>query len=101
MNIMKMMKQAQKAQAEMQRLQAELAAKKFTATAGGGAVKVEATGAGDLTAVILSPDLIKEGDAEMIQDLILTAANDAIKQGREAMQQEISRLTSGIGLPGF
>jgi len=101
MNIAKMMKQAQKMQADMARMQEELALKTFEASAGGGAVKATATGDGELKSLILSPDLLKDGDVEMLQDLIVTAVREASSKAKQEAQGQMSRLTSGLGLPGL
>ena len=101
MNMMKMMKQAQQMQAKMQKMQAELAQREYEAEAGGGAVKVRANGEGVLLAVKIDPEIVADGDAEMLEDLVLTAANEAIQKGKEEIQAEMSSLTAGMGLPGM
>ena len=88
-------------QAEAQKMQAELAAKKYEATSGGGAVKVVASGEGTLLSLKIDPAIVKEGDAEMLEDLILSAVRDAVEQGRKEAQASMSKLTGGMGLPGF
>lgn len=99
MNIAKMMKQAQKMQSDMQKVQAELAQKTYQATAGGGAVKATVSGEGDLKDLVISPDIVKEGDAEMIQDLVMTAVREAVQTSKKDAQEQIGKLTSGLGLP--
>ena len=88
-------------QAEAQKMQAELAAKTYEATSGGGAVKVTASGEGTLLSLKIDPAIVKEGDAEMLEDLILSAVRDAVEQGRKEAQASMSKLTGGMGLPGF
>ena len=80
MNMQKMMQQAQQMQAKMQRVQEELAQKEIEATAGGGVVKVVATGNKTLKSISISPEAIDEDDVEMLEDLVLTAVNDALKK---------------------
>jgi DNA-binding YbaB/EbfC family protein len=103
MNIAKMMKQAQKMQAEAKRIQEELASKTFEAEAGGGAVKAIATGEGELKSISISPDLIKDAsdDPELLEDMVLSAVRDAIGKGKEAAAAEMGQLTSGMGIPGL
>ena len=101
MNIAKMMKQAQKMQADMARIQEELAKKTFEATAGGGAVKAVANGEGELQSLTISPELLKDGDAEMLQDLIVTAVQEASQTAKKEAQKEMGKLTSGLNIPGL
>jgi len=103
MNIAKMMKQAQKMQAEAQRIQKELAEKSFDAEAGGGAVKAVASGDGELKSITISREVITDAtdDPELLEDLVLTAVRDAINKGKEAAAAEMGSLTSGLGLPGM
>jgi DNA-binding YbaB/EbfC family protein len=101
MNIAKLMKQAQQMQAEAQKMQAELAAKKYEATSGGGAVTAVASGEGTLLSLKIDPTIVKEGDAELLEDLVLSAVRDAVEQGRKEAQASMSKLTGGMGLPGF
>ena len=101
MNMMKLMQQAQQAQAKMQKLQAELATKQYEATSGGGAVKAVASGEGSLLSLKIDPAILKEGDAEMVEDLVLTAVRDALDQGRKEASESMGKLTSGLGLPGM
>ncbi len=103
MNIAKMMKQAQKMQADAKRIQEELAAKTFEAESGGGAVKAVATGDGELKSITISPDLIKDAadDAGLLEDMVLSAVREAIGKGKEAAAAEMGQLTAGLGLPGL
>ena len=93
------MKQAQKMKAEMDRLQAEVAAKTVEGSAGGGMVNVLANGKGELLSVKIDPEVIRSEDLEMLQDLVMAAANDALRKARELLAQEVSRLAGGLGLP--
>lgn len=101
MNIAKLMKQAQKMQTDMQKVQEELATRTYEGGAGGGAVKATASGDGELKSLTISPDLLKDGDVEMLQDMVLTAVKEACAKAKEEMQAEMSKLTSGLGLPGM
>ncbi len=85
----------------MQKLEAELATKQYEATSGGGAVKAVASGEGALLSLKIDPAILKEGDAEMVEDLVLTAVRDALDQGRKEASEAMGKLTGGLGLPGF
>jgi DNA-binding YbaB/EbfC family protein len=95
------MKQAQRLKAEMDRLQAEAATKTVEGSAGGGMVTVVANGKGDLLSVKIDPEVARGEDLEMLQDLVVAAANDALRRARELLAQEVSRLTGGLSLPGL
>jgi len=99
MNIQKMMKQAQKMQEQLARAQEELAAKTVEATAGGGKVTVVATCAGDVVSIKISKEVVDPEDVEFLEDLVLTGVKAAIAKGKEQSQQEMSKLTGGMGLP--
>ncbi len=94
------LKNAQKIKSEMDRLQAEAATKTVEGSAGGGMVTVVANGKGEILSVKIDPEATKE-DVEMLQDLVMAAANDALRKARELLTQEISRLTGGFGVPGL
>jgi len=100
-NMMKMMKQAQKAQRQMETVQAELANKTVEGSSGGGAVKVTATCEGALVSVKIDPDAISPDDVQMLEDMILTAANQAIGEAKNIYNEEMAKITSGMGLPGM
>jgi DNA-binding YbaB/EbfC family protein len=93
------MKQAQKMKAEMDRIQAEVAAKTVEGSAGGGMVTVLANGKGELLSVKIDPEVVRDEDLEMLQDLVTAAVNDALRKARELLAQEVSRLAGGLGLP--
>jgi DNA-binding YbaB/EbfC family protein len=99
MNIQKMMKQAQKMQEQLARTQEELAEKTVEVAAGGGKVTVVATGAGDVVSIKISKDVVDPEDVEFLEDLVLTAVKQAIAKGKELSQQEMGKLTAGLGLP--
>jgi hypothetical protein len=99
MNLKKMMQQAQKMQEQLAETQAELAGKTVTATAGGGKVTVVANGAGDVISIKISKEVVDPEDVEMLEDLVLTGVKKAIEEGKALAQNEMGRLTAGMGLP--
>jgi len=96
-----MMKQAQKLQAKMLRLQEEMAEKTVETTSGGGMVKVVANGRQQIVSVEIEKEVIDPDDVEMLQDLILAAVNDAIVKSQEMVSDEMSKLTGGMNIPGL
>ena len=98
MDMNKLMQQAQKMQDEMKKQQDELAAKSFTGSAGGGAVTIVISGAYKVESVKISDDLAKSGDTEMLQDLILSAVNNALQQVDTASKNSLGALS---GLKNF
>jgi hypothetical protein len=95
------MKEAQKLQQQMAVLQEQVAQKKVEATAGGGMVKVEANGKQEITAIKIDPEVINRDDAQMLEDLVLAACNEALRKSRELVQQELGKLTGGLKIPGL
>jgi DNA-binding YbaB/EbfC family protein len=91
-----MMQQIQRLQEQMAEAQERLAVETVDATAGGGAVKVTVTGDQKCQSVTIAPELLKDGDAEMLQDLILTAVNLALDKSRELQQQVMGPLAGGL-----
>lgn len=100
-NMQQAMKQVQKMQAEMARVQEELGNKTVTATAGGGVVKVEVTGKLVLTKIEIAPDVINSEDPEMLQDLIIAAVNEGFKNAQEMQSTEMAKVTGNIKIPGM
>ncbi len=96
-----MMKQAQKLQSKMLKLQEELAEKTVEATSGGGMVKVVANGRQQIVSIQIEEEVIDPDDVEMLQDLILAAINDALAKSQEMVSGEMSKLTGGINIPGM
>ncbi len=96
-----MMKQAQKLQAKMMRLQDELAEKTIESTAGGGMVKVVANGKQQIVAIQIEKEVVDPDDVEMLQDLITAAVNDALTQSQEMVSTEMAKLTGGLSIPGI
>lgn len=98
-NMKQMMKQAQKMQAEMERVQAALADKKVESTAGGGAIKIVANGHKQILEVEIEPSVVDAEDVEMLQDLILVAVNDALHKADELAAADMGKFTGGMKLP--
>jgi len=96
-----MMKQAQKLQAKMLRLQDELAEKTIESTAGGGMVKVVANGKQQIVAIQIEKEVVDPDDVEMLQDLIMAAINDALTKSQEMVSTEMAKLTGGLSIPGL
>ena len=92
-----LMKQAQRMQRQMEEGQKELETKEFTAKAGGGAVEVTVTGKKEITKVKLSEEAVDLDDIEMLEDLIVAAANEALRQADEANTELMSKMTGGLG----
>ena len=100
MNQNQAMKQVQKAQAEMARVQEELKNDLVTASAGGGAVKVSITGDLVVTDVVIDPRAVDPEDVAMLQDMVVAAVNEAVRQAQELANSKMSRVMGGLGLPG-
>jgi DNA-binding YbaB/EbfC family protein len=100
MNIMSMMKQAQKLQAKMAELQAEMGNRTVNAQAGGGMVEAVVNGRQELLSLRIDKEVVGD-DVEMLQDLILAAVNEALNRSREMMAQEMGKLTGGMQIPGL
>ena len=100
-NMNNMLKQAQKMQADMEKMQAELDEKTVEATSGGGAVTVTVTGKKELTSIKISPAACDPDDVEMLEDLIMVAVNDAIKKAEEMTSSEMGKITGGMNIPGL
>ena len=95
----KMLKQLQQMQARMAKVQEELGSKTVTGTAGGGVVEVVANGHQKVLSVMVKPEVVDPADVEMLQDLVLSAVNDAMDKARELASKEMGALTAGMGLP--
>ena len=96
-----MMKEAQRLQQQMAALQEEVGRRKVEATAGGGMVTVEANGKQELLSIKIDPEVINRDDAQMLEDLVLAACNEALRKSRELVQQELGKLTGGLKIPGL
>ena len=98
MNINKLMKQAQKMQEQMAKTQAELENKTVEVSAAGGKVKVTANGAGDVLAIKIDKEVVDPNDVEFLEEIVLSAVQLAVEQGKALAQSEMSRITGGLGL---
>lgn len=96
-NMNKMMKQVQKMQTQIARLQEEMKTKTVEATSGGGAVTVVATGGKEIVEIKIDPDALD--DAEMVQDLVMAAVNESLRKADEMMNNEMQKVTGGMNLP--
>lgn len=100
-NMQKQLQQAQAMQRQMEQLQAELEEKEFTATSGGGAVSITVNGAKEVKALNIDKEVVDPDDVEMLQDLIMAAVNEAMRQVDEASEGEMSKITGGLNIPGL
>ena len=96
---MDMIKQAQKMQADMEKKQAELQEKEYTATVGGGVVSATVDGKHTVKALTIDPEAVVPDDVEMLQDMVIAAVNEAIRAAMDDMSSTMSALTSGLNLP--
>lgn len=99
-NMNNLMKQAQKMQRQMEKTQAELEEKEVTATAGGGVVEVVVTGKREIKSITIDPEVVDADDVETLEDLVMAAVNEGLRQAEELANKEMSKLTGGMGLPG-
>ncbi len=98
-NMNNMLKQVQKMQKQMEEMQGEIEQREVDATAGGGAVTVKVNGKKEIIDVKIQPEVVDPDDIEMLQDLIVAAANEAIRKADEMMSKEMGKLTGGMNLP--
>ncbi|MCH5254572.1 MAG: YbaB/EbfC family nucleoid-associated protein [Lachnospiraceae bacterium] len=96
-NMNNLMKQAQRMQRQMEESQKELEEKEFTAKAGGGAVEVTVTGKKEITKVKLSEEVVDPDDIEMLEDLVMAAANEALRMAEDANAEIMNKMTGGLG----
>lgn len=96
-NMSNLMKQAQRMQRQMEESQKELETKEFTATAGGGAIEVKVSGKKEILGITLSQEVVDPDDVEMLQDLIVAAVNEALRQADEANAEMMGKMTGGLG----
>ena len=101
MNMQNMMRQAQQMQARMQQVQEELEEREVEATAGGGVVRVVATGKKVIKSIEIKKEAVDPDDVEMLQDLIIAAVNEALAKADEMMQTEMGKVTGGMNLGGM
>jgi nucleoid-associated protein EbfC len=96
-----LMKQANQMQIKMKKAQEELATKEFTGSAGGGAIHAKVNGENKILNLTIDPEVLKAGDVEMLQDLVIAAVNDANKTAKEETAKEMSKITGGMNIPGM
>jgi len=101
LDIGRMMKQAQKMQADVKRVQEELAEATVEATSGGGIVKVVATGSQEIKSIGIKPEAVDAEDVEMLQDLVLAAVNEALRMSKDMAAEQLAKVTGGLGMPGL
>ena len=100
-NLGKLLKQAARAQEQIQQIQAELATRTVEASSGGGAVKVVAKCDGTLVSLKINPQAVSPSDVQLLEDMVLSAVNQAIEQGRKIQSDEMAKATQGLNIPGL
>ncbi len=100
-NMMKLMKQAQAMQSNMQKLQADLAERTYEFSSGGGVVKAVAKGDMTLVSLTVDPKAVDPQDVDMLQDLVISAVNGALQLARDSAAEEMGKITGGLALPGM
>ena len=100
-NMGNMMKQAQKLQARIAKMQEELADKTIETTSGGGMVKVSANGKQQIISIQIEKEVVDPEDVEMLEDLVLAAVNDALAKSQEMVASEMGKITGGLNIPGL
>ena len=101
MNLSSIMKQAQQIQEQMAKLNSELEDRIVETTAGGGMVTVRANGRQDILSIKIALEAVDPHDVAMLEDLVMSAVNEALRQTKEMMQQELGKLTGGLRIPGL
>ena len=100
-NLSHLIQQAQKIQGHVKQMQLQLENKRFEATSGGGMVRVVVNGKQEVLEIKIDPEVVDPKDTEMLEELIAVAVNRALEKTREMLGEEMSKITGGIGLPGF
>ena len=100
-NMNQILKQAQKMQDNMQKMQQELEAKEFEVSVGGGAVTVKVNGKKEVLDVTMKPEVVDPDDIEMLQDLVISAVNEALRSVDEMQESQMSKVTGGMNIPGL
>ncbi len=100
-NIKEMMRQAQRLQNKMAKVQEELAEKKVEAVVGGGMVKAVANGKPEIVSVTIEKEVVDPEDVEMLQDLVVAAVNEALTRAKEMLDTEMAKVTGGLKIPGM
>ncbi len=100
-NMQKQIQQMQMMQKKMEETQAELETREVEAAAGGGAVSITVNGKKEIVKVVIKPEVVDPDDVEMLQDLVMAASNEALRQIEEMTQNEMGKLTGGLSIPGI
>ena len=100
-NLGSIMKQAQKIQAQIAKVQEDLAQKTVEASAGGGMITVVANGKQEIVSIRIEPEVIDASDREMLQDLVVAAVNEALRKSQEMVSEEMKKITGGLSIPGL
>jgi hypothetical protein len=100
-NMQKMMKQVQKMQSDMARLQEELAGKSVEASSGGGMVTVVVNGKQEVMSIKVNPEVVDPEDVEMLEDLLVAAVKEAMRKSQEMVSEEMNKITGGLKIPGL
>ncbi len=100
-NMGKLLKQAQKLQGKIEKMQAELGEKTVEATAGGGMVRVIVNGKQEVVSIHIEPEVIDPEDREMLEDLIVAAINEGLSKAKDLVNEEMKKLTKGMAIPGL
>ena len=100
-NMQAMARQAQKLQQKMLEVQAELEAREYEATAGGGVVTAKVNGKKELLALSIKPEAVDPDDVEMLEDTVMAAVNEALRIASETTEKEMGKLTGGLNIPGL
>lgn len=100
-NMQQLARQAQKLQQQMTKMQEEIEAREFEATAGGGMCIAKVNGKKEVLSIEIKPEAVDPDDVEMLQDLVLAAVNEALRAAGETMEREMGKMTGGLGMPGL
>ncbi|MBQ4089446.1 MAG: YbaB/EbfC family nucleoid-associated protein [Clostridia bacterium] len=100
-NMQALARQAQKMQQKMMEMQAELEAREYEASAGGGVVTAKVNGKKELLALSIKPEAVDPDDVEMLEDTVMAAINEALREASETTEKEMSKLTGGMNIPGL
>ncbi len=100
-NVSNVIKQAQKRQEEMEKIQNELEVKEVSASAGGGMIDVTVNGKKEIVSIKIKPDVVDPDDVETLEDLVMVAVNEAIKKADDMMAEGMSAITGGMNIPGL
>ncbi|HHY63132.1 MAG: YbaB/EbfC family nucleoid-associated protein [Bacillota bacterium] len=100
-NMKKMMKQVQKMQEDMERVQQELAEERIETTAGGGVVRAVVNGHQEVLEIHIDPAVVDPDDVDMLEDLVVAACNEALRKAKELAEQRLAKVTGNISIPGL